>query len=55
MYSAFLLQNFKQENQIIIDKEKCRLNFNNFYQLQNKRIYQIQQNKEKIYNSGIKF
>ena len=55
MYSAFLLQNFKQENQIIIDKEKCKLNFNNFYQLQNKRIYQIQQNKEKIYNSGIKF
>lgn len=68
MYSAFLLQNFKKEieikivkneekiiEKIIIDKEKCKLNFNNFYQLQNKRIYQIQQNKEKIFNSGIKF
>lgn len=54
MYSAFLLFNINLFNKFI-DKEKCRLNFNNFYQLQNKRIYEIQQNKEKIYNSGIKF
>lgn len=54
MYSAFLLFNINLLNKFI-DKEKCKSNFNNFYQLQNKRIYEIQQNKEKIYNSGIKF
>ena len=54
MYSAFLLFNINLFNKFI-DKEKCKSNFNNFYQLQNKRIYEIQQNKEKIYNSGIKF
>ena len=66
MYSAFLLQNFKKEfeikfvkkeekiiEKIVIDKEKCKLNFNNFYQLQNKRINEIKQNKLKILNSGI--
>lgn len=53
MYSAFLLFNINLLNKFI-DKEKCKSNFNNFYQLQNKRIYEIQQNKEKIFNSGIK-
>ena len=52
MYSAFLLFNINLFNKFI-DKEKCKSNFNNFYQLQNKRINEIKQNKLKILNSGI--
>lgn len=56
MYSAFLLQNLKKEveikiikneekiiEKIVIDKEQYKLNFNNFYQLQNKRINEIKE------------
>ena len=53
MYSAFLLFNINLLNKFI-DKEKCKLNFNNFYQLQNKRINEIKGKKIKILNSGIK-